>query len=257
MCEEENEMMTNQTLDKLSGMGLSAMAQEYRRQMELPAVQALPWDERTAMLVDAQWLARANSRLKKLLREANLREPSACLEDVNYDPRRKVDKPDVARLSDCAWIREAQNLIITGATGTGKTWLSSAFGNAACRLGLRVRYHRMNRLLTSLAIGRGDGSWDKLLNELKRADLLILDDFGMSPLDPASCRDLLEIIDERHGRKSTIISAQLPVSQWHAVFEDATIADAVLDRLVHSAHRFELHGPSLRAKDVAAVPAGM
>jgi len=249
-------MMTNQTLDKLSGMGLSAMAKEYRRQMELPAMQALPHDERMAMLVDAQWLSRANSRLKKLLKEANLREPSASLEDVNYDPRRRLDKSAVARLSDCAWVREAQNLIITGATGTGKTWLACAYGNAACRLGLKVRFYRMNRLLTNLAIGHGDGSWDKVLNDLKKADLLILDDFGMTLLDPASCRDLLEVIDDRQGRKSTIVSAQLPVAKWHAMFEDATIADAVLDRLVHSAHRLELHGPSLRAKDVAAVPAG-
>jgi DNA replication protein DnaC len=249
-------MMTNQTLDKLSGMGLSAMAQEYRRQMELPAIQALPHDERMAMLVDAQWLARANSRLKKLLREASLREPSASLEDVNYDPRRRLDKSAVARLSDCGWVREAQNLIITGATGTGKTWLSCAFGSAACRVGLKVRFYRMNRLLANLAIGHGDGSWDKILTDLKKADLLILDDFGMTMLDPASCRDLLEVIDDRQGKKSTIVSAQLPVAKWHAMFEDATIADAVLDRLVHSAHRLELHGPSLRAKDVAAVPAG-
>lgn len=248
-------MMTNQTLDKLSSMKLSAMEQEYRRQMELPAMQALSFDERMAMLVDVQWLARSNSRLKKLLREADLRTPSACLEDMDYDPRRKLDKAHVARLSDCAWIKEARNLFVTGATGTGKTWFTCAFGNAACRIGLKVRCYRVNRLLTDLAIGRGDGSYNKLMNELKKPELLILDDFGMSSLDPAGCRDLLEVIEERHGRKSTVVSSQLPVAQWHEVFEDATIADAVLDRLVHNAYRFELHGPSMRRQDVAAVPA--
>jgi DNA replication protein DnaC len=239
--------MINQTLDKLKGMKLRAMEQEYRRQTELPANAALPFDERLAMIVDAEWLTKANNRLQRFLREANLRDPSANLENINFAPSRNLDKTAIARLADCSWIKEGKNLIITGATGTGKTYLVSAFGNAACRKSLKVRSYRVNRLLTDLAIGRGDGSYNRLLNELKKPDLLILDDFGMASLDPSACRDLLEVVDDRHDRKSIAISAQLPVAKWHALFEDATIADAVLDRLVNNAYRIELKGPSLRS----------
>ena len=238
--------MINQTIDKLNSMKLRAMEQEYRRQVELPASAALPFDERLAMLVDAEWLAKANNRLRRFLREANLREPSANLENMNFDSKRNLNKASIGRLADCTWIKEGRNLIVTGATGTGKTFLISAFGNAACRKNLRVRSYKVNRLLTDLAIGRGDGSYNKLLNDLKKPDLLILDDFGMAPLDASACRDLLEVVDDRHGRKAIALSAQLPVANWHGVFEDATIADAVLDRLVNNAHRVELKGPSLR-----------
>ena len=238
--------MTNQTLDKLNSMKLRAMEQEYRRQIELPANAALSFDERLAMIVDAEWLAKANNRLQRFLRKANLREPSANLENINFDHKRNLDKTTIARLADCSWIKEGKNLIITGATGTGKTYLVSAFGNAACRKNLKVHSYRVNRLLTDLAISRGDGSYNRLLNDLKKPDLLILDDFGMAPIDPGACRDLLEVIDDRHGRKSIAISTQLPVAKWHAVFEDATIADAVLDRVVNNAYRIELKGPSLR-----------
>ena len=238
--------MMNQTLEKLSAMRLGIMVKEYRRQMELPAMSALPFDERLAMMVDAEWLARLNNRLIRLTKAADLREPSAYLEDIDYKPRRKLDKADIARLSDCLWIKEGKNLIITGATGTGKTYLSSAFGNAACRIGLSVRCFRVNRLLTDLAIGRGDGSYNKLLAAMKKPDLLILDDFGMAPVDPAACRDFLEVIDDRHGTKSVLLTAQMPVSAWHSVFEDATIADAVLDRLVHNSYRIEPKGPTMR-----------
>mgnify|MGYP000958283268 FL=1 len=238
--------MTNQTLDKLNSMKLRAMEQEYRRQIELPANAALSFDERLAMIVDAEWLAKANNRLQRFLRKANLREPSANLENINFDHKRNLDKTTIARLADFSWIKEGKNLIITGATGTGKTYLVSAFGNAACRKNLKVHSYRVNRLLTDLAISRGDGSYNRLLKDLKKPDLLILDDFGMAPIDPGACRDLLEVIDDRHGRKSIAISAQLPVAKWHAVFEDATIADAVLDRVVNNAYRIELKGPSLR-----------
>lgn len=238
--------MINPTLDKLNGMKLRSMEQEYRRQIEISANAALSFDERLAMIVDAEWLAKANKRLQRFLREANLREPSANLENINFDPKRNLDKATIARLADCSWINEGKNLIITGATGTGKTYLVSAFGNAACRKSLKVRSYKVNRLLNDLAIGRGDGSYNRLLNDLKKPDLLILDDFGMASLDPGACRDLLEVIDDRHGKKSIAISAQLPVAKWHGVFEDATIADAVLDRLVNNAYRIELKGPSLR-----------
>jgi len=239
-------MLTHQTTEKLIAMRLSAMGKEYRRQMEGPEPNALSFDERFGMLVDAEWTARSNSRLSKLLRLAQLRIANACLEDVDYDPRRKLDRGYVARLADCSWVAEHRNLIITGATGTGKTYLACAFGNAACRQGLKVRYYRMNRLLTDLAIGRGDGSYNRLMRDLKKTDLLLLDDWGMAPLDPSSGRDLLEVVEDRFGSRSTVVCGQLPVRQWHELFEDSTVADAVLDRLVHNSYRFELAGPSKR-----------
>ncbi len=238
--------MINQTMEKLTSMRLGVMVKEYRRQTELPAMSALSFEDRFSMLVDAQWLQRQNNRLQRLINSADLKEPAASLENVDYDPRRRLDKSEIARLSDCMWTKEGRNLIITGATGTGKTYLSSAFGNAACRADLSVKSFRVNRLLTDLAIGRGDGSYNKVIAAMKKPDLLILDDFGMAPVDSAACRDFLEVIDERNGVKSVLMTAQLPVSAWHGVFEDATIADAILDRLVHSAYRIELKGPSKR-----------
>jgi DNA replication protein DnaC len=238
--------MLNHTKEKLIGMRLSVMEQEFRRQMELPAMVELSFEERLAMMVDAEWLSRQNKKLQRLLRAAKLRSPEACLEDVDFAPTRKLDKAQLARLSDLSWIKERRNLFITGACGTGKTWLASAFGNAACRKGLTVQSLRMNRLLTDLLVARNDGTWAKLLASLKKPDLLIVDDFGLSPLDPTHCRDWLEIVDDRYGHGSILITSQLPVSNWHAVFADSTLADASLDRLVHNSHRIALYGPSMR-----------
>jgi DNA replication protein DnaC len=239
-------MLNEQTTEKLHSMRLSTMANEYRRQMESPDTAALSFEERFGMLVDAEWTSRQNSRLKKLLHAANLRLPGACLEDLDFDPVRKLDRGYVTRLAGCSWINEHRNLIITGATGTGKTYLACAFAYAACTQGFTAKYFRVNRLLTDLTIGRGDGSYDKLMRDLKKTDLLILDDWGMAVLDPALGRDLLEVVEDRSGLKSTVISAQLPVHDWHDVFADSTVADAVLDRLVHNAYRFEILGPSKR-----------
>jgi DNA replication protein len=240
--------MVNQTLEKLSAMRLCVMEQEYRRQMELPATAELCFEERLSMLVDAEWTSRQNNKLRRLLKAANLRAPEACLEDVDFAPARRLSRELIARLSDLSWVRERQNLFITGACGTGKTWLASAFGSAVCRQGMKVLCVRTDRLLSDLLAARSDGSWPKRLATLKKPDLLILDDFGLSQLDTLHCRDLLELADDRYGRGSILITAQLPVTQWHGIFEDATIADAVLDRIVHNAHRIELHGPSKRPK---------
>ena len=238
-------MLEYQTTEKLTGMHLSVMAAEYRRQMEMPDTKGLSFEERFSMIVDAEWLSRENNRTEKLLRQANLRE-HASLADIDFDPSRKLDRAEMARLGSLLWIREAKNLIITGATGTGKTYLACAFGDAACRIGIRTRYFRVSRLLADLSVGRGDGSYNKLLRALKKAQFLILDDFGLSPLSAEQGRDLLEVIEDRVGVSSTLICAQLPVSEWHALYADSTIADAILDRLVHNAYRLTPDGPSRR-----------
>jgi len=239
-------MLNQQTIEKLTAMKLTAMANHYRYQLETPTINALTFEERFAILIDSEYMSRHNNRIKKLLHAACLRIPSACIEDLNYSPIRKLDRSYVARLLDCNWIMEHRNMIITGSAGAGKTYLACAFGNNVCHYGYRVKYYRVNRLLIDLSVSRGDGSYNRLLKTLKKVDLLILDDWGLTILDPLSSRDLLEVIEDRFNGRSTIISAQLPVKNWHAIFEDSTIADAVLDRLVHNSHRFELEGPSLR-----------
>ncbi len=239
--------MNYQTSEQLAELRLNAMRQEYARQEELPAMNDLSFDERLEMLVNAQYTARMKTKVARLIRSADLREPGANLSSVDYSPERNLNKSVVAKLSDCQWVTNGTNLIITGATGVGKTYLASAFGRAACEKGLTVKSFRVTRLLTDLAISRGDGSYNRLMKDLTKPTLLILDDFGMKQMDLASSQDFLEVIEERHfHQRSLIISAQLPVKDWPSVFKDLTIADAVLDRIVHNAYRFELKGPSRR-----------
>ena len=239
--------MNYQTAEQLTKLRLNAMRLEYARQEELPASQDLCFDDRFAMIVNAQDTAREKSRIKRSLKAAALREPGADLANIDYDPARKLSKADVARLADCQWIGNGSNLIITGATGVGKTYLMSAFGREACIKGFSVHSYRVTRLLTDLMIGKGDGSYNKLMKDLVKPDLLILDDFGMKQLDLGMTQDFLEVIEERHHhQRSVAVSAQLPVKDWCSVFKDQTIADAVLDRIIHNAYRFNLKGPSRR-----------
>jgi DNA replication protein DnaC len=242
--------MMQQTCQWLRELYLSAMEKAYSSQAGLPAFEALGFDERFALLVQAERESRREKKLARLLKAACLRDKSACLEEVDYKPGRNLEKSQAALLADCRWIRKGHNLLVSGACGTGKTYLVSAFGNAACRQGHSVRCFRLPRLLVDLHIARGDGSWEKILAGLKKPDLLILDDFGLAPLEPMQCRDFLEVVEDRHGSSSTIVASQLPVSCWHGIFADATIADAVLDRLLQGAYRFELKGPSRRQKEV-------
>ena len=239
--------MNYQTGEQLTMMKLHAMRMEYQRQNELPAMADLGFDDRFSMIVNEQFCAKQNAKIQRLVSRANLREPTAYLANIDYDPVRKIKKADVTKLSDCEWIRNGSNLIITGATGVGKTYLLSAFGREACKKGLSVKSFRIPRLLTNLSIGRGDGSYNKLIQEMVRPNLLILDDFGLKQLDLSMTQDLLEVVEERHHAKRSIaISAQLPVRDWPSVFKDLTIADAILDRLVRNAYRFDLKGPSRR-----------
>jgi DNA replication protein DnaC len=239
--------MTQQTQQWLRELRLPAMEKAYSQQLELPACAALGFDERLALLVQAEVESRNNKKLTRLLKTANLKDKGACLEELDFGKSRNLDKSLVANLADCRWIRKGFNLLITGACGTGKTFLVSAFGNAACRRGYSVRFYRLPRLLVEMQIGRGDGSWEKILRDLKKPDILILDDFGLAPLEPMQCRDLLEVVEDRHQSASIIIASQLPVSSWHGVFVDKTIADAVLDRLLVNTYRFELKGPDRKS----------
>ena len=231
----------------LSKMRLPGMRRELTRQIELPAMEALTFEERMEMIVAAEWNSRIDKKLSRLLRKANLKEPNASLEDIDFSPQRNIKKEDIARLSNLDWIRQGRNLLITGKTGTGKTYLASAFGNAACRDGKAVRSYKAHRLFTELTIGINDGTFRKVLDSLKKPNLLIIEDFGMSPINADSCRNLLEVVDDRHRFKSILITAQLPVSEWHGVMEDKTAADAIMDRLLSSAIRLEPKGSSLRS----------
>ncbi len=239
--------MNYQTNEQLAEMKLLAMKLEYQRQQELPAIMDLDFDERFSMIVNEQYTARKDAKIRRLIKAAALRETSAHLANIDYDPVRKIKKADVARLSDCVWITYGANLIITGATGVGKTYLLSAFGREACMKGLSVKSYRVPRLLTDLSIGRGDGSYNKIIQDMIKPSLLILDDFGLKQMDLIMTQDFLEVVEERHHAKRSIaISAQLPVKEWPSVFKDNTIADAILDRLVRNAYRFDLKGPSRR-----------
>lgn len=238
--------MIQQTRQWLRELRLPAMEKAYTNQAELPASEGLGFDERFALLVQAELESRKDKKLKRLLKAACLRDSGACLEELDFQAGRNLEKSAVANLGGCTWIRRGHNLLVSGACGTGKTYLISAFGNAACRQGYSVRSYRLPRLLVDLQIGRGDGSWEKILGDLKKPDLLILDDFGITLLEPMHCRDLLEVIDDRIGAASTIVASQLPVSSWRGTFADTTIAEAILDRLLQKAYRFELKGPSRR-----------
>jgi DNA replication protein DnaC len=238
--------MIQQTNLWLRELHLPAMEKAYSQQAELPASEALSFNERFAILVQAEVESRKAKRLARYLKTANLKDKGACLEELDFKKSRNLDKSLVANLADCLWIRKGQNILMTGACGTGKRYLLSAFANAACRQDYLVRCFRLPRLLVNMQIGRGDGSWEKILRDLKKPDLLILDDFGLAPLEPIQCRDFLEVVEDRYGTASIIVASQLPVSSWHSVFSDATIADAVLDRLIQGSHRFELKGSSRR-----------
>ncbi|MEN8174007.1 MAG: IS21-like element helper ATPase IstB [Chloroflexota bacterium] len=238
-------MLTQHTLQKLHTLKLTGMLDAFEQQQSQPDTHDLSFEERLGLLVDREMLYRENKRLERLLRGAKLRV-NACIEDINYRHPRGLDRSRMASLASCDWISRQLNLCLTGATGTGKTWLACAFGNQACRQGLSVRYLRVPRLFEMLRIAHGDGSYPRLMNQLAKTDLMILDDWGLQKLSAPQRNDLMEIIEDRYGLRSTLIASQLPIDHWHDYVGDATLADAILDRLLHNAQRLLLDGESMR-----------
>lgn len=239
-------MLTHPTLDQLRALKLDGMAQAF---VELDA------QERARDLAHAEWLAllldreaanRGTKRFQTRLRAARLRHSQAAIEDVDYRTPRRLDKPLFQQLATCRWIAEHRSLLITGPCGVGKSWLSCALAQKACRDGYTVHYARVPRLFADLDLAHGDGRFARLFRMLVKVDLLILDDWGPDRLSPSQRRDLMEIVEDRHGRGSTLITSQLPVTTWHDVIGEPTLGDAILDRIVHNAYRLELDGPSMR-----------
>ncbi|MCG5051423.1 MAG: IS21-like element helper ATPase IstB [Myxococcales bacterium] len=246
-------MLKEQTLDKLRSLRLDAFATTWTEQQKNTEIARLSFDERLGLLVDAECLARENKRLSRLLKEAKLRLSQACIEDIDYSPRREIDKATVRQLASCAWIQQHQNVIVTGMTGTGKTFLACALAQQACRKGFSAIYRRASRLFDELALARADGSYVRLLAKLARADVLVVDDWGLAPAREQERRDFLEVLEDRYGQRSTIMTSQLPPNSWYEHLNDQTMADAILDRLLHNSHRIVLKGPS-RRKTTQEIP---
>lgn len=239
--------MNTNTLDKLRKMKFFGMFHAFKNSMETGKMNDYTADEMLAMLVDAEWDDRQNRKIERTIMYAKFRY-KASIEDVNFHASRSLDRNQVQRLADCTFIDKFENLLITGSTGIGKSYIASAIGYQACTLGYRVFYASTPKLFAKLKMAKADGSYIKELARIERQQLLILDDFGLQPFDAQSRAALMELIEDRHGKTSLIITSQLPVSKWFEVIGEKTIADAILDRIVHDAHRIELKGDSMRKK---------
>ena len=238
-------MLNEQTIEKLYAMKLNGMAEAFNEQLQQPDLSNLSFQERFALLVDQQWTWKEDRRMKRLLSQAKLKI-NACIEDIDFRAPRGLKKSMILQLAPCDWLRQAHNVIITGPTGVGKTYLACALANRACRMGFSAFYIRIPKLFQDLAMAKADGSYPKIMKKLTKSKVLLLDDLGLSPMSAQERRDLLEVIEDRHGLTSTIVAAQLPIEHWHENIRDPTIADAILDRLVHNAYKINLKGESIR-----------
>jgi len=243
-------MLTHPTLDKLQALKLTGMYQALMEQMNMPDIDALRFEERLGLLVDREATERDQRRLKTRLQRAKLRL-SACIEDIDYRHPRGLDQSLMTKLATCQWVYDRHNVLITGPTGIGKTWLACALGHHACRQGLSALYLRLPRFLQELSIAKGDGRYVRLMKALAKTDLLILDDWGLSALNDDNRRDLLELLEDRYDTRATIVTSQFPVEHWHDAIGDPTLADAILDRLVHNAYKLLLKGESMRKRKAA------
>ncbi len=238
-------MLIHPILNQLTQLRCLGMAEAYQEQLQQSDLGSLSFDERLGLMVDRESIRRDNRRFKQRLQQASFKQ-QACVQDIDYKTPRGLNQSVMQKLLLCNWIRQHENLLITGLTGTGKTFIATALGHQACLSNYSVKYIRCTHLFQTLAIARGDGSYHKFIQSLNKMQVLILDDWGSAPMDDLSRRDLLEIMEDRYKTLSTIVTSQLPLALWHGVIGDPTLADSILDRLVHNAHKIELSGDSLR-----------
>jgi len=246
-------MLHHPTLEKLQTLRLSGMYKALTEQINMPESETLSFEERLGLLADRELTERQDRRLKTRLREARLKH-NACLEDLDYRAPRGLDRALLVQLASCRWIHDGLNLIINGPTGVGKTWIACALAQKACREGYSALYRRLPRLFEELGLAHGDGRFTKLMAGFAKTDLIILDDWGLAKLTAEQRRDLLELLDDRHANRSTIVTSQVPVEHWHEVIGDPTLGDAILDRLVHNAYRINLKGESMRKRHAQLTP---
>ena len=239
--------MNDKTLEKMNDMKLLGMHRAFKSSIESGKTEDFTMDEMVSYLVDSEWDDRHNRSIARQLKNAKFRY-KASMEELNYATDRNLDKNELMRLGECAFINKHENILITGSTGIGKSYIASALGHQACGLGHRVVYHNTAKLLGKLKIAKGEGSYVREIAKIERQNLLILDDFGLQPFDSQSRAILMEIIEDRHGKASTIITSQVPVKEWYELIGEQTVADAILDRIIHQAHRLEIKGESMRKK---------
>jgi len=246
-------MLHHPTLEKLQTLRLSGMYKALSEQMNMPESETLSFEERLGLLADREMTERQDRRLKTRLHQARLKH-HACVEDLDYRAPRGLDKALMLQLATCRWVREGLNLIINGPTGVGKTWIACALAQKACREGYTALYLRLPRLFEDLGLAHGDGRFTKLMAGFAKTDLIILDDWGLAKFTAEQRRDMLELLDDRHGSRSTVVTSQVPVEHWHEVIGDPTLGDAILDRIVHSAYRINLKGESMRKRRAKLTP---
>jgi len=239
-------MLEQQTINKLREMKLEGMIEEYKRQEEMTEYSIMLFEERFGFLVDHEWTCKHNRLVKRFLAASKLKDTSACMEDIDYITPRGLDRKLLTRLASPDWISQHQNVVVTGPTGAGKSFIGCALGNMACRLGYSTKYYRVTRLLTEIAAAHGDGTYISKMNSIKKLDLLILDDWGINPFTKKEGSELFEVIEDRIILKSTVIISQIPDKDWHTLLPDPTVADAIIDRFIHTAYHIHLTGGNMR-----------